>query len=332
MTFNDVVKEITKIVKGMEIVQVRNWIDVDLDVRVFEKKHDWVRIIKGGQTLTLTIGTVQYDGYTYEDGEYNVYCNVDGFISPMKYLSPSIQKYIEDIDKDLLLNEIKKHKLKDYECFWVSNKGDLYAGNRKIKPGKILKALGADDAELQKFIEDIEVKKINFHKQTRVASVQEVYTSKKLKVISCMTGSDMRIYDKIDAESIYLVDANENILARTILWENKFHDKVYATSETLRSKFQNHLEQLGYSRVTEYTTNIIPGRIDDYFIPYMDTVSSVNVIHWDGGGVSFQFTTDKSDIQAKRDDGRVNIEYRDGTFGIWGGIFESKGDNDAIAI
>jgi len=184
-------------------------------------------------------------------------------------------------EDDRKVEEVKKFLLKKFGnkagFIWISDKGNIFMDKTKIKKvGKLLKYLNPNicDFELSNFIDKLKIMEINFSKQVKVTKkVTELYNSKKLKISSCMTnkGFSMKLLEDSGASVIFVEDKKGNIIARALLWENKYFDKVYATSTHLSSRFTEFLNRKYKNIPRKYNTS--PIKVDgDTFYPYMDTM------------------------------------------------------------
>lgn len=99
---------------------------------------------------------------------------------------------------------------------------------------------------------------------------------------SCMRGNGERyqnIVDCLDNKNdmgiAVLLDGDDNLIARSLLWKNKYYDKIYANNDALVTLLKDHLENNGYmyiSNVQEEVAIDISSDIQGEIVPYMDNV------------------------------------------------------------
>jgi len=213
-------------------------------------------------------------------------------IKPSKIYS-TYYKYRFDISKG------EKFHLKD---------GKIYAGKNPIKPGKFTRELGFSDEQMYAFTDGLLTGKLlKSFDNLKIGNVEEIYNSPKLKIGSCMTGEgfDLSVLEEAGAKVIYLEDMNKNILARVLVWEERFFDRIYASSPLMAGEFRKALINNGYSELDEeldFSSNWIEGNPKERFIPYMDTIDYIEVE--DG---RFRFGTKVTNLIASSTGGRYNI-------------------------
>jgi len=245
--------------------------------------------LMGDRFITKTVGnmrviiqTIKIDGIDYKDNEYSLFVSSNGF-KHYDVLSPSLIRFLnkeltdEVISMDNIFKLIEKYNLKKDECFWISDKFNLYAGTKKIKIGKFLKELNLDKNEIDEKITSIEVTKLIKKGLINIGRVNDIYNSEDLKITSCMVhnGYDLSIYDVLDVKVIYLTNDKGEILSRSLLWEGKYFDRVYSTSDLLKEKFTELLIKKGYKEIpSTYVSKPFNPYITE-FIPYMDTLQFV---------------------------------------------------------
>lgn len=249
--------------------------------------------IKGPRGTFVFFGYRKYKDLTKKDKEmYNqglktlVYfldlrqsCEIEELHSSISYLCGR-----KPTKKDLLTVVRRYHINKLYETLWVSHRGTWFAGSKPVKPGKLLKSLypTAEQWEIEVMIERVRVGKRSIsNKDIFIGEVEEVYLSDELKIRSCMTKNHVRfnLYKELGVKALALKDSSGNYVARTLLWPSEdgklaFYDRIYATEKALEIPLKRYLHSRGIRPVKEvkYTSRIIEGKIDDYFLPYMDNV------------------------------------------------------------
>ena len=100
---------------------------------------------------------------------------------------------------------------------------------------------------------------------------------------SCMRGCGERyqnivdsLDDKEDLKIAVLLDGEGELIARSLVWQNKYFDKVYANNDALSVLLKNHLTENDYISITSSQVNEISVSISSSIqgkqVPYMDNV------------------------------------------------------------
>lgn len=226
-----------------------------------------------------------------------------------KALLDKIEEHGFSVSEEALTAASIKYKLDIDERFWVSTNGRILAGSKVIKPGKILMELtGAEGYELDALIDELKSVSIDLNKST-FYEVEELYKSDKLKIKSCMTkkNKDLSLYSKLPVKALGVPDSNGNIIARTLIWEDKYYDRIYSTNKALAERFKAWLNTK-YRPISKvrYKTDKIKLDIKDVQFPYMD---SVDIITVESDGFIMSNYTIVEVYVATRTDGDLNEYY-----------------------
>lgn len=100
---------------------------------------------------------------------------------------------------------------------------------------------------------------------------------------SCMRGCGRRyqnivdcLDDKEDLKIAVLLDGYGELIARCLVWKNKYFDKIYANNDALSVLLKNHLTENDYISITSSQVNEvrvdISSDIEGLQVPYMDNV------------------------------------------------------------
>lgn len=99
---------------------------------------------------------------------------------------------------------------------------------------------------------------------------------------SCMRGNGERyqnIVDCLDNKNdmgiAVLLDGDDNLIARSLLWKNKYYDKIYANNDALVTLLKDHLENNDYMSISNVQEEVAIGLssgIQGKQVPYMDNV------------------------------------------------------------
>ena len=189
--------------------------------------------------------------------------------------------------------------------------GQVMAGGKAIKPGRFARSIGLDEGEASLFADAIMSNQLLTLSEDMVSrkKVSEVYNSSNLKIGSCMTGKgyDLSVTEEAGAEVLCLSNLKGEIVARTLLWEGKYFDRIYAISRKLEFDFEFELEEMGYEYIEDgdpdYKTKWVEGNPFERFIPFMDTLDSVEI-----DGNRFRFCVSGGTHEAKRTDGDLGDE------------------------
>ena len=173
---------------------------------------------------------------------------------------------------------------------WVSNKGNFFVDNKKVKGGKLLRTLNPDIAEYE--ISDIhtelEVENINFDNSVVVSGdITKIYNSTKLKVGSCMTrkGFSFKLLEDLGIKILIVQTKRGDIIGRCLLHEGKYFDRIYSTSNHLSDKLYKWLSDNYEALPNRYKTKKVKVSKDTFY-PYMD---SINILKkYKGGFISLQ--------------------------------------------
>ena len=196
------------------------------------------------------------------------------------------------------------------EVFDLVN-GQVVAGGKAIKPGRFARSIGLDDKAASVFADALLSNLLLTLSEDMISikKVSEVYNSHSLKIGSCMTGKgyDLSVLEEAGAEVICLSNLKGEIVARTLLWENRYFDRLYSISRTLELDFEIKLEEMGYEYLEDgdpdFKSKWVEGNPFDRFIPFMDTLDSVEV-----DGNRFRFCVSGGTHEAKRTDGDLGDE------------------------
>ena len=227
---------------------------------------------------------------TYREGESPQIFMLIEKVELDRMISPSLTKLVGEIDIVNMAKVVQKYNLKSYENIFVSNRGKIFVGNKVVKPAKILRLLKPNihDYEIENIVEELYYRSTDLSENIRISRVEDVYTSNKLKIQSCMTHGDstkLQIYDALGVSCIYVIDKKENIIARTLCYEGKYISRVYAHSNRLAEEFTKTLKTMGYLGIPRgYATKTIQIEFGT-LLPYMDKVNYINKTK--EGGVYF---------------------------------------------
>ena len=163
--------------------------------------------------------------------------------------------------------------------------GQVMAGGKAIKPGKFVRSLGLDENTASLFADAVLSNQLLTLSKDMISikKVSEVYNSTDLKASSCMTGEgyDLSVLEEAGAEVICLSNLKGEIVARTLLWENRYFDRLYAISKKLEMDFEIKLEEMGYEYLEDGDKNFksrwVEGSPSSRFMPFMDTLDGVEV-------------------------------------------------------
>jgi len=163
--------------------------------------------------------------------------------------------------------------------------GQVMAGGKAIKPGKFVRLLGLDENTASLFADAVLSNQLLTLSEDMISikKVSEVYNSTDLKASSCMTGEgyDLSVLEEAGAEVICLSNLKGEIVARTLLWENRYFDRLYAISKKLEMDFEIKLEEMGYAYIEDGDKNFksrwVEGSPSSRFMPFMDTLDGVEV-------------------------------------------------------
>lgn len=99
---------------------------------------------------------------------------------------------------------------------------------------------------------------------------------------SCMRGNGERyqnivncLDNKNDMGIAVLLDGDDNLIARSLLWKNKYYDKIYANNDALVTLLKDHLENNDYMYISNVQREVainISSDIQGEIVPYMDNV------------------------------------------------------------
>lgn len=280
---------------------------------------------------TVSIGTIQYDlsirdktrESIYSKGYYSIYVyverdiNIRGNMLTHNDIVSSISDrigvmpHVEDTIKTL-----KKYGCNNpYDVLWISSKGKWFAGNKQVKPGKLLRSLypnmGTDI--MNSIIDEVKTSTIEISKMTEIMRVEDAYRSTKLKIGSCMTHDHVNhdLYDALGVKCIVVKDENGNYIARSLLWPTErgayVHDRVYSTTAIMTSKFKRYLSSTYPTtkkiKVDGYKSTVVKGKPSDWFMPYMDTMCYVKVVE---GGFYLTNKRESSEFKCNNTQGIAN--------------------------
>lgn len=243
-------------------------------------KHDYI-VVSGEKPADLYVKEISVDGYLY-----SVFTDNDDKLLIIKslindvYVSNAFVKMagLDPVDSHTL-DKIKNALYNKYRCdnIWLSNRGKVFADKQQIKIGKLLRVINPDIAtwEIDHAVDALKAMSINYIKRvTFEANVTEIYNSSAMKISSCMVnkGYNFKLLEDLGIKVAILRDEKDNIIARTLVHDGKYYDRVYATNEELRKQFRKHLKSVGMSKVPNgYETKKV--KVDkDTFYPYMDNV------------------------------------------------------------
>ena len=303
----ELIKKIEKIIEGGSLYTLLNFEETAVMPELKGEppyKYGWCKIVMlEGISTKITVSNIRYDNKKYDEDVSDVFMLVTTNHNVRQVVSPSLTNKIGNINISvkLALKLIRMYKLKPGDCIWLSDKGNVFAGSKKIKPGKLLKLLGVSSFMMDELINNFKLMNLNFSKAIKKGNAREVYTSPKLKISSCMAGRDIELYDVMAVECLYLPDTNGNIIARALLWEGKYFDRVYATSDALKNALTDYLKSVYNSVPAGYTSKWVKGTYDKYFIPYMDTLKGIEI-----GDGEFRFTVKQQALMAINTDGCVS--------------------------
>jgi len=198
---------------------------------------------------------------------------------------------IGDVSSSDKIRLIKKYNinLEKGEMLWISNRGTCFAGSRPVKPGKFLREINPylETGIIDEIINNLKMRSFEVSKHLEMGEVSEIYGREDVKISSCMIGQDVSIYNKMDVKCLAL--NLKGIVARTLIYEEKYFSMVYATNTALEVAFIDYLKKNYKEIPADYRTKVITGEPKDYFIPYMDQANRCVVTH-----KGFYFTKDKS--------------------------------------
>ena len=231
---------------------------------------------------TITKGNFTYNIFLnrFEGEEYAELYLKKSVISEL-VICPMLLEFAgwSEYEVDSTIEEIAERLWKVYprkKVFEISDKGEVLVDKSKVKIGKLLKTIEPtlNQFALSTAADKINILKIDFDKNTKTTKrVTEFYNSKHLKIRSCMShcGYSLKLLEDLGIEVIYLVDNKGNAIARSLLHEGKYIDRIYATNFSLVGAFREHLLKKYEDMPNQYESK--PIYVDeDTFYPYMDNL------------------------------------------------------------